>query len=185
MAHDHEGFGPAYVSPDPEYAVTPPGAGYEHTDANIWVIVKFALWLVVSAAIIHVGVGFMFGLFVEQRELAGEAQYPLATGTDLRLPAQPRLQRFPANEAFDFRRQEAAALGGYGWVDRQAGTVQIPIDDAMRLVVERGLPFRQPAAAVPADQPPGAPGVSEAPVETPGLMPSDASSGRTMERRRQ
>ena len=41
----------------------------------------------------------------------------------------------------------------------------------MRLVVERGLPARAPAD-----------GQS---VETPGLMPSDASSGRVMERRTQ
>jgi hypothetical protein len=174
MAHENEGFGPADVSPDPEYAVTPPGAGYEHTDANIWIIAKFGVWLLVSAVIIHLGMGLMFGWFVEQRQSV-DVQYPLAVGTELRLPAQPRLQRFPATEAYDFRLQEAAALDGYGWVDRTQGTVRIPISEAMRLVVERGLPSR-PAAA------PEAPGAS--PMEGPGLIPADSSSGRTMERRR-
>lgn len=184
MAHDHDSFGAAYVSPDPEYAVTPPGAGYEHTDANIWVILKFAIWLVVSAAIIHVGIGLMFGLFVEQRESATVPQYPLATGTELRLPAPPRLQRFPANEAYEFRLQEAAALNGYGWVDRNAGTVHIPIAEAMRMVLERGLPSRAVPAAPGADQPAAA--ADDAGVQAdPGLMPADSSSGRTMERRRQ
>ncbi len=177
MAHDHESFGPAYVSPDPEYAVTPPGAGYEHTDAHIWIIVKFSLWLVISAVIIHVGIGVMFGLFVDQREIEGEAQFPLATGTELRLPSGPRLQRFPANEAYEFRLRESAALDGYGWVDRDAGTVQIPISEAMRIVVERGLPSRPAADAADAD--------AAAPAETPDLIPADSSSGRTMERRRQ
>ena len=178
MAHDHEGFGGTYVSPDPEYAVTPPGAGYEHTDANVWIIVKFGIWLAISALIVHVGMGLMFGLFVEQREV-DEVRYPLATSTGVRLPAQPRLQRFPANEAYDIRRQEAAALDGYAWVDRNAGTVRIPIAEAMRMVVERGLPSR-PAAS--AQAPPAA---TDVPMETPGLMPADSSSGRTMERRRQ
>jgi hypothetical protein len=180
MAHDHEGLGPADVSPDPEYAVTPPGAGYEHTDANVWIIGKFALWLVISALIIHVGVGLMFGLFVDQRQVEGEARFPLAVGTGLRLPAEPRLQRFPANEAYDLRLGEAAELESYGWVDRNAGTVRIPISEAMRLVVERGLPSR---AAAPAS--PSATAGTAAPSETPDLIPADSSSGRTMERRRQ
>lgn len=182
MAHDHEGFGGSYVSPDPEYAFTPEGAGYEHTDANVWVIIKFGLWLAVSAVIIHIGMGFMFGLFVDQREAADPRRFPLA-GTELRLPAQPRLQRFPAVEAYDFRLQEAAALETYGWVNREAGTVRIPITEAMRRVVEQGLPSR---AASPAQAPAAAAetgAVTE--TETPGLMPADSSSGRTMETRRQ
>jgi hypothetical protein len=184
MSHD-EGFGGAYVSPDPEYASTPPGAGYEHTDANVWIIVKFGLWLAVTAAIIHVGLLVMFRLFVEQRETA-VPQYPLATDTGLQLPAQPRLQRFPANEAFDLRRQEAAALGTYGWVDRNAGTVRLPIDEAMRLTVERGLPVRAPAApAAAATADTAGTAAPAAAPEVPGLMPADSSSGRTMERRRQ
>ena len=37
-------------------------------------------------------------------------------------------------------------LYSYGWVDEKAGTVHIPIDRAMELLVERGLPVRpQPA----------------------------------------
>jgi hypothetical protein len=184
--HGHESFGASYVSPDPEYAVTPPGAGYEHTDANVWIIVKFALWLVISAAIIHVGVVVMFGLFVEQRESAAEPEFPLAVGTELRLPAHPRLQRFPANEALETRQRDAAALETYGWVDQAAGTVRIPITEAMRLTVERGLlPYRPPA------NPEAAPGAaadadpSPAPAEASTFIPADSSSGRTSERRRQ
>lgn len=191
MAH-HDGFGGAYVSPDPEYAVTPSDAGYEHTDANVWIIVKFGVWLVVTAAIIHVGLLVMFRLFAEQRETDVQ-QFPLAAGAELRLPAEPRLQRFPANEAFEFRTQEAAALGSYGWVDRNAGRVRIPIADAMRLTVERGLPFRAsttPGATEPAVAP-GQAGTPAAATDQPSsadaatMMPADSSSGRTMERRRQ
>jgi hypothetical protein len=79
------------------------------------------------------------------------------------------LQRFPANEIFEFRQRENRELTSYGWIDRSAGTVRIPIADAMRLTVERGLPTR--AATAPTDA-------------APSLMPSDSSSGRVMERRR-
>jgi hypothetical protein len=48
------------------------------------------------------------------------------------------------------RRQEAAVLTTYGWVDRQAGIVRIPIDVAMTQILEEGLPVRQPDSAPPA-----------------------------------
>jgi hypothetical protein len=34
-------------------------------------------------------------------------------------------------------------LSSYGWLDRNAGVVRIPIDRAMKMTVERGLPVRQ------------------------------------------
>ena len=38
--------------------------------------------------------------------------------------------------------REAEMLQGYAWVDRNAGAVRIPIERAMDLVVEKGLPTR-------------------------------------------
>ena len=38
--------------------------------------------------------------------------------------------------------QQEATLHSYGWVDRQAGVVHIPIDQAIDLVLQRGLPVR-------------------------------------------
>ena len=161
--------GLSHHSADYEYAFTPKGSGYEHTDANVWILVKFAVWLAISAAVIHAGLWLAFALFVEQREATVEAEFPLAVETTApRLPAEPRLQRSPANEMYEFRQREDAVLHGYGWVDKAAGTVRIPIDEAMRLTVERGLPSRP-----------------EAPGEQPGMMPQDSSAGRTTERRRQ
>lgn len=54
-------------------------------------------------------------------------------------PAGPRLQRDPAEDLRAFKASEDAALGSYGWVDRQAGTVRIPVDRAMDLVMQRGV----------------------------------------------
>jgi hypothetical protein len=172
------GHGPGPVDPgfdpaDPEYGVTPAGSTYEHTDAHTWLIAKFMFWLAVTAVLTHVGLGFMYQMMIEQGERRdeGEIRYPLAAGQEDRLPPAPRLQQSPANEAYDFRRAEEADLNGYGWQSKEQGTVHIPIREAMRLTVERGLPSRaQDAAAPPAD---------------PGLIPSDASAGRTLETRRQ
>jgi hypothetical protein len=183
-AHAH-GAGAGHASAEDEYVVTPPGSGHEHTDANVWIIVKFGIWLLISAILIHIGLGFLFGLWVKQSE-EPVAQFPLATGQEHRLPAAPRLQQFPENEFYDFRRREEAVLKEYGWVNKEAGVVRMPIDEAMRLAVERGFPVRaqQPASTAPAPAA-TAPSPAAAPRETPGMMPADSSAGRTMERRRQ
>ena len=45
-------------------------------------------------------------------------------------------------EINEFRVQEEKTLHSYGWMDQQAGVVRIPIDRAMELVAQRGLPTR-------------------------------------------
>jgi len=165
MEH-HDG---GHASADQEYLETPPGSTYEHTDASVWLIVKFMIWLAVSAVIIHVGLGLVYALLIEQAMETGERRYPLAAAQGERLPPTPRLQQFPRNDLYQFRQDEERLLQQYGWMNRNSGIVHIPIEDAMRLTVERGLPARTPEGGLP----------------TPGLMPSDASAGRTVERRRQ
>ena len=168
MAH-HDAS--AHVSPDDQYRETPPGAAYEHTDASVWIIVKFLWWLIISALVIHVGLGFMYEMLIQRAMVVGEPEYPLAATAEPRLPPQPRLQQFPRNELYDFRIGEEEFLHGYGWMNKNAGIVHIPVNEAMRLTVERGLLPSRPADA--------------APSVDPRLMPSDSSSGRMLEQRRQ
>ena len=40
-----------------------------------------------------------------------------------------------------FRAREDAILASYAWVDKEHGIVRIPVEEAMRLVAERGVPF--------------------------------------------
>ena len=62
---------------------------------------------------------------------------------------QPRLESDERLEINDFRLQEENTLHSYGWVDQQAGVVRIPIDRAMQLLAQRGLPTTPQAGAVP------------------------------------
>jgi hypothetical protein len=161
-----------HSSPDDEYAFTPEGAGYEHTDAAVGPVAKFLFWLFVAAIATHFGLAGVYKLLIDQgvRSEASERRYPLAASEGPRLPPVPRLQQFPRNELYTFSRDERERLGSYGWENKAAGTVHIPIEEAMRLTVERGLPVQASDAAQPA---------------TLGMMPADSSSGRTMEKRRQ
>jgi hypothetical protein len=52
-----------------------------------------------------------------------------------------------ADPVADKERQFAAQqqrLNTYGWVDEKAGTAHIPIERAMELVAQRGIPARPP-----------------------------------------
>jgi hypothetical protein len=165
--HDHH----THRTPDDEYLVTPEGSTYEHTDANVWVIAKFGIWLAVTAIIVHLGIGLLWRGLVDQATETNEQQYPLATSIDPKLPPEPRLQQYPRDEVYTFRLNEEEKLHSYGYVNKEAGIVRIPIEEAMRLTVERGLPSRTEDPAHPATP--------------PGMMPTKSSSGRVMERRRQ
>jgi hypothetical protein len=169
MAHEHA----THTSPDDEYLETPPGSTYEHTDANVGVIVKFLVWLAVSAVVIHFGLAAMYELLIRQA-IETEQPYPLVVAQEERLPPAPRLQQFPRTELYQFRLDEQNLLDRYGWMNRDAGIIHIPIQEAMRLTLERGLLRSAPA-----------PDDGTRPASEAGLMPADASSGRTMERRRQ
>lgn len=172
MEHVHHDAAGHHATPDDQYGETPVGAGHEHSDANSWVIAKFMAWLIASAVIIHLGLALLFNVFVEQRVERTDPRYPLAAGEGPRVPPEPRLQRFPREDIMNFRLGEEAALQQYGWVDKDAGVVRIPIHDAMRLVLERRMLQSRPQD--PAAQP-----------APPSAIPSDASAGRTLERRRQ
>ena len=51
-------------------------------------------------------------------------------------PPEPRLQTAPAKDLAALRAEEDTVLGSYGWVDRGAGVVRIPIERAKKLVAE-------------------------------------------------
>lgn len=72
---------------------------------------------------------------------------PLAEKQGARLPPAPRLQVNPARDILEHRRAEDRVLSGWGWVDAEKGIARIPIDRAMALVVERGLPAPSAPAA--------------------------------------
>jgi hypothetical protein len=173
MAQHHDA---AHGTADDQYLNTTEGSGHEHTDANVWMIVQFAIWLFVAALLTHVLMWGMFRVFVSTRNTANATlEFPLAKDQERRLPAGPRLQAIPVNEIFEFRQRENAELSEYGWVDRNAGTVRIPVEQAKTLLLQRGLPSRASSQSAP-DAATG--------TDAAALMPADSSSGRTLERRR-
>ena len=86
---------------------------------------------------------------------------PMAASLDPhRVPPAPRLQTLPTQDLDAARAEEDRTLTSYGWVDEHAGTVRIPIAEAMRLLAERGeapLPKTAPDASPSPGTAPAAP----------------------------
>jgi hypothetical protein len=60
-----------------------------------------------------------------------------------RLPApEPRVQSDPATDLRRWRDEEDESLRSYSWADRARGVVRLPVERAMELVLQRGLPAR-------------------------------------------
>ena len=61
---------------------------------------------------------------------------------------KPNLELNAQADLAAVRSRENAELASYGWVDRKAGVVRIPIDRAIDLLAQRGLPFRTTNAPI-------------------------------------
>jgi hypothetical protein len=144
-------------------------AGYEHTDMSptvvLWAAVGLLITLGVSVLLVTLLEQAMVGIpFTISRpaDLIGGLQATAAP-----TPPRPALEA-ESGQTFDpYRTFEERKLTSYAWVDRSNGLVRIPIDRAMDLTAQRGLPSRPAPAATPQDN-----GASS---------PSVSSSGRTAE----
>lgn len=131
--------------------VPPPTSGVEEDVIDFKGVYGFGIGLAVVTAISHVLMLWMFQAEVAWVDAANPPRvYPLAVLQDDRQPPEPRLQTNPKQDLADLRAAEAAVLSGYSWVDRNNQVVRIPVADAMRLTLQRGLPSRQDAAAAAA-----------------------------------
>ena len=116
---------------------------HEESDVNVSAILRYGVGLVVVAAIVHLFLWWLLGVYERQNDRAQTHVFPMAAGQRDRLPPSPRFQENPQEELQELRAKQKALLEGYGWVNKEAGVARIPIEDAMKMVVERGLPTRE------------------------------------------
>lgn len=126
---------------------------YETRDVKLRPLVVFIAGLTVVGVVVYLVVFLMIRLFSGQaaredaRVMPSSVSRPAPGPGEERLPPEPRIQANAAADMDALRRQEDARLTTYGWVDRQAGIVHIPVDVAMTQILEEGLSVRQPGSA--------------------------------------
>jgi hypothetical protein len=123
---------------------------YEKRDINPRAILWIGVAIIISAVVIHFAVWGVFDLFSAREVHKGKPPATLVN-TKRQPPPAPRLQTDAPADLREMRARETAALESYGWVDRQKGIVHIPVERAMELLVERGLPKTEPTMTNPTE----------------------------------
>jgi hypothetical protein len=141
--------------------------GYEHQDIGAAGVLYFLLGLAVAGLLVFFIVDGLYHILDKRSEAEQAPVNPLVTNApaDTRnIPRDypqgafpnPKLEEDERGQLNGIRLQEEQTLSTYDWIDKNAGTVRIPIDRAMDLIAQRGLPTRQQvgSAAAPASQSP-------------------------------
>jgi hypothetical protein len=126
---------------------SPASLHHEPDDVSLRALLGSALGLVVVTVVFAALAWVLFAYLLHREAAHVTPVLPLAAGQEHRVPPEPRLQSHPREDMLKLRAEEERTLDSYGWVDREAGIVRIPIDEAMKLAVERGLPARAPEAS--------------------------------------
>jgi hypothetical protein len=150
--------------------------GHEIGEINPGSVYKFMLWLgafVVFSYFLVYGIMKMNDARVEKEDAIVTH---VARPKSAELPPQPRLQlapgstEHPLDEGIGYRDSVTHELESYGYVNKAAGIVHIPIELAKDLLLKKGLPVRANA---------------NSDDEGRIMIPSFSSSGRVLERRDQ
>jgi len=125
---------------------------FEREDLRARPILMFLFWLAVAIAVLAAGLRGAYVLMdrferdrqpeVNPLKPAPKADTREASEPDTRVFPEPRLEVTEGGQLDKDLAKEEDRLNSYGWVDEKAGTVHIPIERAMHLVAERGLPVR-------------------------------------------
>ncbi len=141
------------MPPDMDKSINTPvtSPGYETSDANARGVFNFLVILglmVVFTALVCWG---MFDYFTSHIEDAPASTSPFAETRQL--PLGPQLQVHPRRDLLQYREQEEKSLESYSWENQSAGIVRVPIERAMDLLAQKGLPVQGQAASPEAAKP--------------------------------
>ena len=149
---------------------------FERGDVNVFQITAFGIGLLISCIVVVFAMWAMFHFLAVRADKADPKMPGTMENERPSLPPEPRLTGLrphpqdpvtPNIEINQLVADENAILENYGWIDPNKGTVRIPIQQAIEMVAQKGL-LSKPSPA-------GADGGFRS-------IPSDASSGRTLEK---
>jgi hypothetical protein len=145
------------MSTEPNHANSAGNDGYERSDIGVAAILYFLAGLAVAGVLAYFVVEGLYH-YLDKRAEAGQAPVnPMVTNApaDTRhIPRDypqgafpdPKLEEDERGQLNGIRLKEEQTLSTYDYVDKNAGTVRIPIERAMDLIAERGLPSRAQGA---------------------------------------
>lgn len=133
------------------------GPGYEVRDAHAGATYRAGLYILGTMFLVAAVLVPAYRFLV--RHEAREQRPPASLVRETAAPAEGSFPRLVASEPAvlaEHRRGEEELLKGWGWVEKDRGIARMPIDEAVRIIGERGALPRFPApAATPAAPLPG------------------------------
>lgn len=129
-------------------------AGFEREDLSSRGVFAFMIGLAVVGLVIYFIIVGMYSFLdkYERSQMATASPLVTSKGAMSRVVTQDYIdQRFKENgvpmletdergQFRDFLLNQEDQLNSYGWVDEKAGVAHIPIERAMELTIQRGLP---------------------------------------------
>lgn len=165
----------------------PNGVGFEQSDANIKAVFGVGIAVLIFTLCCAVVINVLYS-YLDERGSRRVVQPKTERAKDeprVVNDHEPPLQESPEADMRAWRAKEEARLRSYGWVSKEKGVVHIPIERAMKLTLERGLPSANRVAAFNAPtgtQRPGGTGVPLFDKEEVLRHSGDSNSGRPLPR---
>lgn len=126
-----------------------PSIDFEKRDIAPPVIVRAAVIVTIVTLVASVAVLGLLNLFGQRADEQDAPNPPLARHEQGRLAPGPRLQEQPFADVETLHAEERALLTSGAWVDEDAGIARIPVEEAMKIVAEKGLPSWPPPPPSP------------------------------------
>lgn len=128
---------------------------YEDSEVSIGRLFAFAGGVVGLVVLGVIGSAAVFHFFVRHQPLGP----PASPFEDVRpVPPEPRLQTDAPLDLKRYRQDQENILNTYGWVDAHAGVVRIPVERAMDVLLEKGIPCGAVYRQIPEQRKPSRPG---------------------------
>lgn len=121
---------------------------FEARDVDASIIGWIVVGVIVSAFLIHGGVAVLYA-YLSRTEFPQGSQPVTFVKEAPKQSTLPALQEDPHKDLERLRESERQTLNSYGWVDREKGIVRVPIEEAMKRVMEKGLPPAEVASSPP------------------------------------
>lgn len=123
--------------------------GYEQRDISLKTLVKWTIFLFFFVGLSSVVALGIYKIFVPEKTPMQESLNVTNRNIPRALPTEPRLQVMPQQDLIRFRATEERLQTTYGkpdssTVEHGPDAVRIPIDRAIDLIAERGLPATPP-----------------------------------------
>ncbi|MCZ7593259.1 MAG: hypothetical protein M5U15_14475 [Kiritimatiellae bacterium] len=128
-------------NPSTHTTKNPSGKNFDDSDIKFGQVMMFLIYSAIFLAVLFVGLRMMYKTYLASRDQA-EVSAPSFVHDSRVIPPEPRLLTDePAAWAEELARQKSN-IDHYGWMDQKAEIVRIPVERAIDLIAEQGLPAR-------------------------------------------